>query len=126
MSKNAPGPREQQLRAMREQKLQEPKRPPKLKVVAPVNESVHVPSEKKEEDMAKKKVKAKKGNGGARKGSKSAVIERLLMRSEGCTSAEVLKATKWPTISMPAIAKQLGLRLRRDASGDVMRYYGSR
>lgn len=112
---------------MREQKMKETKQKPSAlpKALAPVNESEQnvVPSGK-ESVMSKKKAKAK--NGGARKGSKSAIIERLLTRPEGCTSADVLKATKWPTISMPAIAKQLGLKLKRDSSGDVMRYFGSR
>lgn len=83
-------------------------------------------------DMKKRKGKAKEtkgkanGNGHARKGSKAAKIEALLLRPDGCSNKEVLKATGWPTISMPAIAKSLGLKLRKQKTDDGLRYYGSR
>ena len=87
-----------------------------------------IESKPKEDTMPKaKKAKAPKGkNGNARKGSKSQKIAALLMRPTGCTSKEVLKATGWPTISMPAISKILGLRLRKEKTDDGLRYYGSR
>ncbi len=85
------------------------------------------PAEDTTMPKAKKKAKAANGKSGdARKGSKSAKIAALLMRPTGCTSKEVLKATGWPTISMPAISKTLGLKLRKEKTDDGLRYYGSR
>src|SRR5262249_24074506 len=58
-------------------------------------------------------------------GSKVALIAAMLTRPEGCTTAEVLEATKWPTVSMPHQAKAGGLALRKVKEGKASRYYGS-
>lgn len=68
-----------------------------------------------------KKAAAKRGAGGT---SKAALIGQLLLRKEGCTTADVLKATGWPSVSMPAQAKMVGLKLRKEKEGKVTRYYG--
>jgi uncharacterized protein DUF3489 len=82
----------------------------------------------KEDVMAKaKKPKAAKAksNGGKRAGNKSAKVVQFLTRPEGCTNKEVLKALGWPTISMPAMAKAQGLKLRKEKTEDGLRYYGT-
>jgi hypothetical protein len=55
-------------------------------------------------------------------GSKDAEITTLLKR--GCTSEEVLRVTGWKAISMPAMAKKLGLKLRIEKGVKPFRYYG--
>lgn len=59
----------------------------------------------------------------AKKGSKTALIGELLQRKEGCTAADVLKATGWPAVSMPQQAKALGIGLRKKKDGKVTRYW---
>jgi hypothetical protein len=58
-----------------------------------------------------------------RPGSKAAAIVDLLRRPEGCTTADVLKATGWPAVSMPQQAKAAGLKLRSEKEGRVTRYW---
>jgi hypothetical protein len=41
--------------------------------------------------------------------SKTEIVGDLLLK--GTTTAEVLKATGWPSVSMPAMAKAAGLEL---------------
>jgi len=60
---------------------------------------------------------------GVRPGSKLAIIVALLGRKEGCTTAEVLKATGWPAVSMPQQARAAGLKLRKKKDGKVTRYW---
>lgn len=63
---------------------------------------------------------------GPRAGSKTAIIAELLQRSNGCTTADVLEATGWPTVSMPQQAKAAGLKLRKDkVKGENTRYFGT-
>ncbi len=58
--------------------------------------------------------------------SKTGIVAALLKRKSGCTCAEVLAATEWPTVSMPAMAKAAGLSLRKEKTkGEVTRYYGA-
>jgi hypothetical protein len=90
------------------------------------------------QDMPKKKVgKSKKKVGKARKpnngtnghsnrSSKAAKIAEMLLRKEGCSAKEVLKATGWPTVSMPAQAKMVGLKLKKEKTDSGLRYYGSK
>ena len=52
--------------------------------------------------------------GGVRPGSKLETIVGLLKRPEGCTTAEVLKATGWPSVSMPQQARAAGLKLSKE------------
>lgn len=65
----------------------------------------------------------------ARQGSKRAIVYQHLTRPEGCTQAEVLAATGWPSITLAGHARALGLTLRtvreRGTNGrSVTRYYG--
>lgn len=78
--------------------------------------------------VAKKTVKAKpvrtpKAAGGE---SKTDVVAKLLQRANGCTTADVLAATKWPAVSMPQMAKAAGLTLRKEKNkGELTRYWGT-
>lgn len=63
---------------------------------------------------ARQPVKGKSAKHEPAKGSKLAKIAALLRRKEGCTTAEVLKATGWPAVSMPQQAKSLGLALKTE------------
>ncbi len=60
----------------------------------------------------------KRGEGG----NKDAEIKVLLLR--GCTAQEVLRVTGWTAISMPAMAKKLGLKLRIEKDVKPFRYHG--
>lgn len=85
---------------------------------------------KKAPKPAAKKAAAPKAAGkaveGLRPGTKLAIVAGLLTRKEGCTGADVLKATAWPSVSMPQQAKAAGLKLRKEkAKGEPTRYFGS-
>lgn len=60
-----------------------------------------------------------------RPGSKLEIVHALLTRPAGCTAAEVLKATEWPAVSMPQQARAAGLTLRQEKEGKVTRYWGT-
>jgi len=62
-----------------------------------------------------------------RSGSKVEIIASLLKRPEGCTTADVLKATGWPSVSMPAQAKAAGVKLKKqkDLEMKVTRYFAA-
>lgn len=88
------------------------------------------PSEK----MRTKKTSKQKANANARsavtgkskRGAKTAKIMALLKRKEGCTVKDVLRATQWPSISMPATAKAAGIKLRKEKKkGEPTRYYAA-
>lgn len=73
-----------------------------------------------------KEAKKKPSNGnGVRAGSKASKVAEMLLRPQGCTNKEVLKATGWPTVSMPAQAAMAGLKLRKEKTDGGLRYYGS-
>ena len=75
---------------------------------------------KRKKAAAAKKPLAKKVAEG---GSKTEVVGKLLTRAGGCTGKEILEATGWPTVSVPAMAKACGLKLRREkAKGEPTRY----
>lgn len=57
--------------------------------------------------------------------SKASLAADLLRRPEGATTKEILELTKWPAVSVPAIARSAGLTLRQEKDGKVTRYYGS-
>jgi DNA topoisomerase VI subunit B len=57
-----------------------------------------------------------------RPGTKKHLIEELLIR--GTTPSEVLKATGWKAVSMPAAARSLGLELRKYKENGVTKYKG--
>lgn len=61
--------------------------------------------------------------GAVRPGSKLEAIVGLLRRPGGCTAAEVLEATGWPTVSMPAQAKAAGIELATAKEGRTTRYW---
>lgn len=65
---------------------------------------------------------APKAEGGIRPGSKLEIIARLLRRPEGCTTADVLKATEWPSVSMPQQAKAAGITLVKEKKDGVTVY----
>jgi hypothetical protein len=70
-----------------------------------------------------KKPRAKKE--GVRAGSKTEIVAKLLKRDTGCTAKQVLEATGWPAVSMPAMAKNCGLKLRKEKEkGKPTRYFG--
>lgn len=58
--------------------------------------------------------------------SKADLIGKLLMRPEGCTTKDILEATGWPSVSVPAQAKMVGLTLRKEKVGKETRYWGSK
>lgn len=71
------------------------------------------------------KAKASKGKRAGDKGqTKTALVGQLLLRKEGCTTADILAATGWPTVSVPAQAKAVGIGLRKEKDGKVTRYFG--
>jgi hypothetical protein len=57
--------------------------------------------------------------------TKREIAAGLLQRPEGTTTREILDATGWPAVSIPAIAKASGLTLRQEREGKVTRYYGA-
>lgn len=72
---------------------------------------------------AKKEAKPRKAKSHGK--SKMLIVAELLKRTEGCTTADVLKATGWPTVSMPAQAKAAKLKLYKEKKkGEVTRYFG--
>lgn len=56
--------------------------------------------------------------------TKREIAANLLQRPEGCTTRDILDATGWPAVSVPAIAKASGLTLRQEKDGRATRYYG--
>ncbi|WP_217568778.1 hypothetical protein [Mesorhizobium sp. GbtcB19] len=49
----------------------------------------------------------------------------LLTQKGGTTSKAILELTKWPSVSVPALAKASKLDLRKDKVDGVTRYYGT-
>lgn len=58
--------------------------------------------------------------------SKAEMIGEMLMRPEGLTSKEVCSTMGWPSVSMPAQAKAVGLKLRKEKVDGVTRYWGTK
>jgi hypothetical protein len=77
---------------------------------------------------AKRAGKAPTKRAGYSKGqTKTALVGELLTRKEGCTTADVLALTGWPSVSMPAAAKACGLVLRKEkVPSEPTRYFGSK
>ncbi len=94
-------------------------------VVAPPAKAAQKPKGAKKAPKATKAPKAKKPASEARKGSKTAAIGALLTRKGGCTTEDILKATGWPSVSVPQQARACGLKLRKEKDGKVSRYFGS-
>jgi hypothetical protein len=70
---------------------------------------------------------AKKTKKRAAWGSKQAIVAKMLVRKRGTTSEEVRKATGWPVVSMPSLAKAAGIALRSEPikGRRALRYYGT-
>lgn len=98
-------------------KSAKPKRPAKTKAAA----KPKVPAKAK----AKKPAAAKAAKPKAKGSTKVEIIAGLLTRKEGCTTADILAACKWPSVSVPQQAKAAGLKLRKVKDGSVSRYFGS-
>lgn len=63
---------------------------------------------------------------GPRKESKLAICVALLTRKQGCTTRDLLAATGWPAISVPATAKAGKLKLRKEKTkGSPSVYFGT-
>lgn len=60
-----------------------------------------------------------------RDGSKTEVVKGLLTRKEGCTTADILSVTGWPTVSVPAMARAAGLTLRKEKKDRTTTYWAS-
>lgn len=71
------------------------------------------------------KAKAEKAAAEPRGQSKREQAAALLQRPEGCTSKDILDATQWPAVSVPAVAKASKLALRQEKEGKVTRYWGT-
>jgi hypothetical protein len=99
----------------------------------PVDAAAPQPAAEQESEVSKKakKGKAKKAapkraKSDKPRGEKTLAISKLLSRASGCTAKEVLAATGWPSVSMPAMAKACGLKLRKDKKkGKPIRYFGT-
>lgn len=57
-----------------------------------------------------------------RASSKVEIIANLLKRPGGCTTKDVLDATKWPSVSMPQQARAAGLTLQKEKKDGVTVY----
>lgn len=57
--------------------------------------------------------------------TKTAIVAGLLTRASGCTTKDILDATGWPAVSVPAMAKAASLKLKKVKNGSVTRYYGT-
>jgi len=58
--------------------------------------------------------------------SKSEQAAELLLRPDGATTKDILELTKWPSVSVPAVARANGLTLRQEKAGRVTTYFGTR
>jgi hypothetical protein len=59
----------------------------------------------------------------ARVGSKAHKIGEMLLRARGASKADILRATGWPSVSVPAQARVCGLTLNTRRVRGVLRYY---
>lgn len=57
-----------------------------------------------------------------REGSKLEIVVKLLKKAGGTTSAEVLKETGWPSVSMPQQARAAGIEIKKEKIDGVTRY----
>jgi hypothetical protein len=99
------------------------------KVVAPKTKKTAAPKSKKTKKTAAAQTNGighiLEGYNGPRGGSKTEVVRDLLTRRGGCTGAEVLEATGWTAVSMPAMAKACGLSIRKEKEkGSPTQYFG--
>lgn len=100
----------------------EPTEPKAVKTRKPRAKKAAAAAPKALKGKAEKKPHAKRTNG--EHGGKTAEIGRLLARKNGVTAKEILESTGWPSVSVPAIAKNLGVKLRKEKEkGSPTRYY---
>lgn len=79
------------------------------------------------EDIRRKLAKPKDAKNPKIGKTKLAIVGALLLRKNGTTSAEILEATQWPSVSVPQQAKAAGLTLRKEKTpGKPTRYFGSK
>lgn len=106
-----------------------PKAPAKPKAVKPKvakKAKAKTPAAKPRKPAARAKGAAREKTDGVRQGTKLALVVDLLKRTEGCTTAEVLAATGWPSVSMPQQAQAAGLTLRKEKQkGEPTRYWAT-
>ena len=109
-----------QLREMREKSGKKPRA--KVEVIAKARAKAKANRANKA-----KAPKAKKAtNGSSERGAKSLAIAEMLKRAKGCTGKDVKAATGWQSVSMPAMAKQLHIKLRIEkVPGEPTRYFGA-
>ena len=140
------GPKEQATRALREADSHQPAASapdnPATAEAAQTTESAMSTSATKTKAKGKpakktsaRRIAPKKGaarsaartpaDGGIRPGSKLEAIVGLLKRKEGCTAADVLQVTGWPSVSMPQQAAAAGIKLRTEKEGRVTRYWAA-
>lgn len=92
---------------------------------ATATEEADLASKTKKKSARKRVTAAKTNGGGPRHGSKTEAIAKMLGRASGCTAEDVRKLTGWPAVSMPAMAKACGLKLRKEKEkGKPTRYFG--
>lgn len=87
------------------------------------------PAKKKPAKVAKaaKKAPKAKAKPAANGKTKLELITALLLRKCGCTNADVLEVTNWPSVSMPQQATAAGLKLRKEKKpGSPTRYFGEK
>ncbi len=63
---------------------------------------------------------------GPKKMTKLELMAQMLLRKEGCTAAEAMKAMGWTKIGMNDMAERNGLTLRKVKEGTITRYFGSK
>jgi len=73
-------------------------------------------------NKAKAKAKGGKTKGEPKAKSKLAMIVALLQRKNGCTRADILEATGWPSVSVQQQAAAANLKLTIKKDGSVKRY----
>lgn len=66
-----------------------------------------------------------RAQGAAPKAGKAALIGEMLLKG-GVTAKEFCEAIGWPSISVPAQAKMVGLTLRKEKVDGVTKYWGTR
>jgi hypothetical protein len=112
------------VKADRERAVRSPRNA--RKVANPKTRQQDVPPPKGTKDMAERLSAAIAAyRPDPRPGTKTALVGEMLRRKQGCTSAEVLAATGWPSVSMPAQAKAVGVKLRKEKDGKVSRYWAA-
>ena len=135
-----PGPKEAQLRALKETAATVPtamQQPTAASAVATPEPTADAPAKPKKERAMRKSSATTKSKArtavkaaatkAAKPGEKTKVelIADLLRRKSGCTTKDVLAACNWPAVSMPQQAKAAGIKLRKVKEGKITRYFAA-